>query len=124
SRMPGVARTDAPAGLRPVVPEWQTRDHLSVMGGVTEAGKVYTLVRQEPLNGLHAVEFLSHLARAAGRRLLVVWDGSPIHRRAEVKDLAPAAGGRRWLEALAAHAARLDPLEGAVPRAQEPAAPR
>ena len=109
--LPGVARTYAPAGLRPVIPEWQTRDHLSVMGGVTEAGKVYTLARQEPLNGLHAVEFLSHLARAAGRRLLVAWDGSPIHRRAEVKELAAAAGGGLWLEALPAYAPDLNPAE-------------
>jgi hypothetical protein len=55
-------------------------DHLSVMGGMTPVGKIYTLVRQESLNELHSVEFLIHLLRVAGRRLLVIWDGSPIHR--------------------------------------------
>src|SRR5258706_52319 len=80
--LPGLVRTYAPKGQTPVIHEKQTRDHLSVMGGMTPAGKVYTLARQESLNGLHSVEFLQHLLRVAGPRLLVIWDGSPIHRRA------------------------------------------
>ena len=79
--LPGLVRTYAPEAQTPVIREKQTRDHLSVMGGMTLAGKVYTLVRQESLNGLHTVEFLQHLLRVAGPRLLVIWDGSPIHRR-------------------------------------------
>jgi len=47
-----------------------TRDHLSVMGAMTPEGKVYTLVRQESLNGLHTIEFLMHLRRVANPRLL------------------------------------------------------
>src|SRR5262249_7687083 len=39
--LPGVVRTYGPKGLTPVIYEWQTRDHLSVMGGVTPAGKLY-----------------------------------------------------------------------------------
>jgi transposase len=64
--LPGVVRTYSPRGLTPVLYEWQTRDHLSVMGGVTPEGKVYTLARQESLNGLHSIEFLAHLLRQAG----------------------------------------------------------
>ena len=52
-----------PAGQTPVIREKQTRDHLSVMGGMTPQGKVYTLVRQRPLNGLHCIDFLEHLQR-------------------------------------------------------------
>jgi transposase len=77
--LPGLVRTYAPKGCTPVIREKATRDHLSVMGGMTPEGKVYTLVRQEPLNGSHRIEFLIHLRRVAGGRLLVVWDGSPIH---------------------------------------------
>ena len=82
-----------------MVDEWQTRDHLSVMGGLTPEGKVYTLARQQSLNGLHCIEFLLHLLRVAGRRLLVIWDGSPIHR------------GRVWLEALPGYAPDLNPWD-------------
>jgi hypothetical protein len=42
------------------------------MGGMTPVGKVYTLARQESLNGLHTIEFLDHLLRAAGERLSVI----------------------------------------------------
>ena len=79
--LPGVVKTYAPKGRTPVVDEWQTRDHLSVMGGVTPQGKVYSLVRPTSLNGLHTIEFLVHLGRLGADRLLVIWDGSPIHRR-------------------------------------------
>ena len=66
---------------------------LSVMGGVTPQGKVYSLVRPTSLNGLHSIEFLLHLGRLAGDRLLVIWDGSPIHRR--VGGAGVRGGGRR-----------------------------
>ncbi len=109
--LPGLVRTYAPEGLTPVVYEWPTRDHLSVMGGVTPAGKVYTLARQESLSGLHSVEFLTHLLRVAGRRLLVIWDGSPIHRRAAVKEFVAGTSGKVWLEALPGYAPDLNPVE-------------
>jgi transposase len=109
--LPGVVRTYAPEAQTPVLHEKQTRDHLSVMGGMTPAGKVYTLARQESLNGLHCVEFLRHLLRVAGPRLLVIWDGSPIHRRAEVKEFVSATHGKVWLEALPGYAPDLNPWD-------------
>jgi transposase len=88
--LPGRVRTYAPAGDTPVLHEWQTRDHLSVMGAVTPTSRIYVLVRQESLNGLHTIEFLRHLIRHVGPRLLVIWDRSPIHRRAAVKEFLGA----------------------------------
>ena len=64
--LPGVVKTYAPKGRTPVVREWQTRDHLSVIGAVTPCGKIYTMVRQESLNSLHIIEFLLHLGHADG----------------------------------------------------------
>jgi transposase len=110
--LPGVVKTYSPRGLTPVLYEWQTRDHLSVMGGVTPAGKVYVLVRPESLNGLHSVEFLRHLVRYAGWRLLVIWDGSPIHRRAAVKEFLRSPAGRGvWVERLPGYAPELNPWD-------------
>jgi hypothetical protein len=83
--LPGVVKTYAPEGLTPILREKQSRDHLSVMGAMTPEGRVYTLVWQESLNRLHSVEFLLHLFRVAGDRLLVIWDGWPIHRRSGVR---------------------------------------
>src|SRR5205814_3774694 len=109
--LPGVVKTYSPEGKTPVLREKLSRDHLSVMGGMTPQGQVYTLVRQEPLTGLHAVEFLVHLLRVAGKRLLVIWDGSPIHRRAEVKEFVSDTRGRVWLEALPGYAPDLNPWD-------------
>jgi len=109
--LPGQVRTYAPEAQTPVIREMQTRDHLSVMGGMTPGGKIYTLARQDPLNGLHCIEFLLHLGRTAGRRLLVIWDGSPIHRRAEVKEFIASTGGAVWVEALPGYAPDLNPWD-------------
>jgi transposase len=109
--LPGVVKTYAPEGLTPVIAAKLTRDHLSVMGGMTPLGKVYALARQESLNGLHSVEFLAHLLRVAGKRLLVIWDGSPIHRRAVVKEFVTATRGKVWLEALPGYAPDLNPWD-------------
>ena len=109
--LPGVVRTYAPEGHTPVIRNKQTRDHLSVMGGMTLSGKVYTLVRQRPLNGSDSVTFLSHLQRIAGERLLVIWDGSPIHRRTMVKEFVIAKRGKIWVEALPGYAPDLNPWD-------------
>lgn len=109
--LPGLVRTYAPEGQTPVIRNRLTRDHLSVMGGMTPAGKVYTLARQDSLNGLHSIEFLQHLLRVAGKRLLIIWDGSPIHRRAEVKEFVAGTHGRIWVEALPGYAPDLNPWD-------------
>jgi transposase len=109
--LPGVVKTYAPEGLTPVLREKQTRNHLSAMGGMTPEGRVYTLIRPEALNGLHCIEFLLHLLRVAGERLLVIWDGSPIHRRVEVQDFVASTRGRVWLEALPGYAPDLNPWD-------------
>jgi transposase len=109
--LPGVVRTYAPEAQTPILREKVTRDHLSVMGGMTPNGKVYTLARQESLNGLHCIEFLSHLLRVAGQRLLVIWDGSPIHRRAAVKEFVIGTRGKVWLEGMPGYAPDLNPWD-------------
>ena len=110
--LPGLARTYAPRGQTPVIDEWQTRDHLSAMGGLTADSRVYALARRESLNGLHTVEFLGHLVRHVGPRLLVIWDGSMIHRRAAVREFLGSVEGRGiWVERLPPYAPDLSPLD-------------
>ena len=74
--------------------EWQTRDHLSVMGGLTTEGQVYTLIRQEALTGLQTIAFLEPLGREIQGAALVIWDRSPIHRRAAVQEFVTAVGAK------------------------------
>ena len=109
--LPGVVKTYAPEARTPVLRETQTRDHLSVMGGMTPEGKLHVLARQRSLNGLDIIEFLLHLGRVAGERLLVIWDGSPIHRRAEVNEFVSETRGKVRLEALPGYAPDLNPWD-------------
>ena len=109
--LPGVVKTYSPKGQTPVVYEWQTRDHLSVLGAVTPREKIATMVRPESLNGLHIIEFLLHLGRVVEDRLLVIWDGSPIHRRTEVLEFLAEVGRAIHLEVLPPYAPDLNPLE-------------
>jgi transposase len=82
------------------------------MGAVTPQGKVYTLVRHHALNGMHSIAFLGHLLRTAAERLLVIWDGSPIHRRTEVQASVAEVGVRKiHLEPLPPDAPDLNPVE-------------
>jgi transposase len=108
--LPSVMKTYAPCACTPVLRAKWTRDHLSVMGGMTPAGRVYTLVRQESLNGWHSVEFLMHLLRVAGRRLLVIWDGSPIHRRIMVREFVSKTRAIQ-VETLPGYAPDLNPWD-------------
>jgi transposase len=110
--LPGVVRTYGPKGQTPVIDKKLSRDHLSVMAGVTPAGKLYTLVRQEPLTSLDSVFFLKHLLVQTGKKLLVIWDGSPIHRWGEVREYLVEEGAKRiHLEALPGYAPDLSPLD-------------
>ncbi len=110
--LPGVVRTYGPKGVTPVIHNWQTRDHLSVMGAITTDGRLYTLVRQRPLNGLDTIAFLEHLLHRAGRRMLVIWDRSPIHRRKKVSNFIKDVRNQRlWVEFLPPYAPDLNPTE-------------
>jgi transposase len=110
--LPGVVRTYGPKGQTPVVDKRLTRDHLSVMAAVTPAGKLYTLVRRESLSSLESVVFLKHLLVQTGKKLLVIWDGSPIHRWGAVREFMAEEGAKRiHLEALPGYAPDLSPLD-------------
>ncbi|MHB8902605.1 MAG: transposase, partial [Thermoguttaceae bacterium] len=106
--LPGLVRTYAPEARTPVLHEKQTRVHLSVMGGMTLEGKVYAFARQQSLNETHTIEFLLYLPRIAGSRLLVIWDGSPIHRRQEVREFVDDTRGRVRVEPLSSYAPDLN----------------
>ncbi len=111
--LPMVVRTYAPVGKTPVLKENLTRDHLSAMSAITLEGKLYMIEQERAFKGEDAVRFLKHLMRQISFKLLVIWDGSPIHRGGAVKDfLASGAGRRVRLEQLPGYAPDLNPDEG------------
>jgi transposase len=108
-----VVRTYAPCGETPILKVFETRDHLSVMSGITPAGQLATLARARALTGLESVTFLRHLSRYVGCKLLVIWDGGSIHRSKEVKNFLAGGWARKiHLERFPAYAPELNPDEG------------
>lgn len=110
--LPGRVRTYAPCGQTPVLKPLLTYDHLSVMSGITPAGQLYTLCRERALNSTDSVRFLKHLRQAINRKLLVIWDGSPIHRKEVTRFMAEGGAKHIHLEQLPAYAPDLNPDEG------------
>lgn len=111
--LPGVVRTYAPRGRTPHLYAPATRDHLSVMSGITPDGRLYTLVRERALTGVESVAFLKHLVRQVGGKVLVIWDRSPIHRGREVQAFLKTNAGRLVrVESFPAYAPDLNPDEG------------
>jgi transposase len=111
--LPSVVRTDAPVGQTPILREWCTRDHLSAISAISPAGKLYFHSQDRALNSADVVAFLEHLLREVPGRMVVIWDGSPIHRSHTIKEfLAHGAAQRLHLERLPAYAPELNPDEG------------
>jgi transposase len=110
--LPATVRTYAPRGETPVLRVPLTRDHLSAISAITPAGQILLQVKEQALRGPDIVRFLRHLLRHVPGKLLVIWDGSPIHRAQVVKDfLAQGAARRLHLELLPAYAPELNPDE-------------
>ena len=90
-----------------------SRDHLSVIRGLTVEGRLFTHIQEEAFTGETIVAFLRQLLRQVPGKLLVVWDGATIHRGQAVKDfLVPGAAARLHVDRLPGYAPELNPDEG------------
>ncbi|MFQ6030721.1 MAG: transposase, partial [Dehalococcoidia bacterium] len=111
--LPGKVRTYAPVGQTPIIRAPLSRDHLSAMGGITPEGKLYLVVQERAYRGADVVGFLKHLAWHIPGKMLVLWDGAPIHRSRVVKEYLSSGAARRiHLEQLPGYAPELNPAEG------------
>ena len=111
--LPLVVKTYAPKGRTPVLRTPLSRDHLSVISGITAQGWLPTRVQDRPFRGKDAARFLKHLTTHISVRLLLIWDGNPIHRCQAIKAfLASPAGQGVHLEQLPPYAPELNPDEG------------
>src|SRR5579859_1495391 len=106
-------RTWAPRGQTPVLRVKLTRDHLSAISGITLDGRLFMQVRCASYDAAAVVAFLRVLLRKIRGKILLIWDGSPIHRAQVIKDfLKRGAAKRLHLEQLPGYAPDLNPDEG------------
>ena len=111
--MPFVARTYAPISQTPVLRVPLTRDHLAAISALTPDGRLFTHIQREAFRGPAIVAFLRQLLRQVRGKLLVIWDGAPIHHCQPVKDFLAAGAARRLhLERLPGYAPELNADEG------------
>jgi transposase len=90
-----------------------TPDHLSASGGITPQGRLFLQTQERAYHSEDVVGFLRVLLRNSTGKLLVIWDGAPIHRGQPIKDfLRRGAAKRLHFEQLPGYAPDLNPAEG------------
>jgi hypothetical protein len=95
--------TYASTSHTPVLREWWTRDHLSAISAISPESKLYIHCQHHTINSEDVVAFLAHLLREVPGRMVIIWDGAPIHRRHLIKEfLTSGAAQRIYLERLPA----------------------
>jgi transposase len=111
--LPHVVQTWAPRGQTPQLRVKHTKDHLSAISGIALDGRLFLQVREGSYDSEAVVGFLRVLLRKVRGPILLIWDGSPIHRGQAVKAfLRRGASKRRQLEQLPGYAPDLNPDEG------------
>jgi transposase len=111
--LPMAVRTWAPCGQTPILTVPLTHDHLAAISGITAAGRLFMQTQEDASHSPAVVRFLRLLVRKLHGKLLVIWDGAPIHRGPPIKDfLRRCAAKRLHVEQLPGYAPELNPDEG------------
>ena len=110
SFFPSVWRTYAPKGQTPIVKHGPLYGGIQVMSLITENGRLHYHTKPGSFTSSDVVDFLRNLLhRYRSRKLLIIWDGAPIHRSREIRRfLEEEAQGRIHLEALPAYSPELN----------------
>ena len=106
-------RTWAPRGQTPVLRVKLASDHLAAISGITLDGRLFMQVRRTSYDAAAVVRFLRVLLRKLPGKILLIWDGAPIHRAKAIKAFLTAGAAKRLhLEQLPGYAPDLNPDEG------------
>ncbi len=85
---------------------------MSTIGALTEHGRLLLRMQRSAYRSHAVVRFLRHLLQHIPGNILVMWDGSPIHRSGMIKDfLSSDAAKRLQVERLPGYAPELNPVE-------------
>ena len=110
STRPTRTRTWAPRGQTPVLQETFNWKSLSIIGGLA-LWRFYFQIHAGSIKSLQVIEFLRHLQRHLPGKLMIIWDGAPIHRSGLVKNYVVSTRRRIVMERLPAYAPELNPVE-------------
>jgi transposase len=103
-------RTWALRGQTPVLHDTFNWKSLSIVGGLA-LWRFYFQIHTGSIKSPEVVGFLKHLRRHIRGRILIIWDGAPIHRSALVSAFIRSTRGRLVVHRLPAYAPELNPVE-------------
>ena len=108
--LPALLRAWAPAARTPVIRRKPAHEHLSA---ISITGELYLAAQAHSYKGPDVIRFLEQLLREIPGKLLLIWDGAPVHcSRAAKEWLSQGASRRIRLEQLPGYAPELNPDEG------------
>jgi len=111
--LPGVVKTWAPRGETPILHQYLTNDHLSIISAVSPEGAVYFQLQREAYDSVAVIQFLEAVHQAIPGKLLVIWDNATIHKGEKIRQyLADGAAAWLSLERLPSYAQDLNPDDG------------
>lgn len=117
SEKPVIGRTWALKGKTPIIASACNWKNLSLSGIIIVAPcgnrpKLFLRVYRGSINGSRVIRYFKELKKhLSGKKLLLIWDGLPVHRSRKVKDYLETQ--KRWLrvERFPAYAPELNPIE-------------
>jgi transposase len=107
----GVGTTWAPVGCTPVVGKTGKRFGVNVMAAISNRGELYFTCFTGSFTGPVFLAYLDRLVRHLGRKIHLIVDGHPVHRRVNVRDWLAERVEQIEMHFLPGYAPELNPVE-------------
>jgi transposase len=106
-----VGTTWAPVGRTPVVGKTGKRFGVNVMAAISNRGELYFTCYRGSFTGPVFLAFLDRLVRHLDRKVHLIVDGHPVHRRVSVRDWLVERVDRIEMHFLPGYSPELNPVE-------------
>lgn len=111
SEIPTVVATWAPKGKPPVLKHLFRWEKCSIISAITPGGKLHYRLYLGSIKSPHVVSFLRHMLGRVRGKVLLFWDGGPIHRSKPVREFLRENRGRVEEHRLPPYAPDINPME-------------
>jgi len=101
----------APVGQPPVVPKTGKRFGVNVMAAISNKGELYFTCYRGSFNGPVFLAYLKRLVRQVDRKIHLIVDRHPVHRRVSVRDWLAENGASIEMHLMPGYAPELNPVE-------------
>jgi len=106
-----VSKGWAPAGQPPVVPKTGKRFGVNVMAAISNKGELYFTCYRGSFTGPVFLTYLKRLVRHVDRKIHLIVDRHPVHRRVMIRDWLAENGASMEMHLMPGYAPELNPVE-------------